>query len=558
MIKICIAQQNYIIGDINGNVAKIIAAVQTAASAKADLIVFPELAVCGYAPQDLLDYPSFVKACFNAVEKIAEVSHNIAIIVGAPAFNVGLTGKNLFNSAYFLSEGKIQQIAHKALLPAYDIFDERRHFEPGFDYQCIQWKGLKIALTVCEDIWDMDVDPDHTFRPIDILSTEQPDFMINISASPFNYFQHEQRAYVFSKNTALYQLPILNCNTVGAQTSTIFDGRSTVCNANGEIVCQLPSFEEALSFVSWENGQFIAEEYKNKLSLPTDNPRTNYYQANKNIELIHQALVFGLREYFSKMSFEKAIVMSSGGLDSAVVLALACEALGSKNVHALLMPSQFSTDHSVDDAVALSKNLNNPYNIIAIKDIYDSVEKSLHPVFGALPFDVTEENIQSRIRGMLVMAMANKHEFILLNTSNKSELATGYGTLYGDMAGGLSVIGDLYKTQVYALANYINRNQEIIPEHIISKLPSAELRPDQKDSDSLPDYPFLDKVLYQHIEQKKSPEEIIAFGWDAQEVKRILGMLNRSEFKRQQFCPILRISSRAFGSGRRMPIVARY
>lgn len=558
-MKICIAQQNYIIGNISGNLQKILQAVNQAKSARAEMIVFSEMAVCGYPPKDFLEFQPFLQKCFDAIETLAAASKDIAIIVGAPAINPKPEGKSLFNAAYFLAEGKVQQVIHKALLPTYDIFDEYRYFEPGFDFHCITWKGLKIAVTICEDIWDMEADPIYRFRPMDILIKENPAFMVNLSASPFDYFHAEKRAFIIGANATTYQRPLIYCNTVGAQTEIIFDGGSTICNADKKIVTQLPCFEEALSFVMWTGQGFeTVKENEVAISLPDVPPDTSIYQESVHIDLIHQALVMGIREYFVKTGCQQAIVASSGGIDSAVTLALAVEALGKEKVRALLLPSQFSTDHSVSDAVQLSQNLDNKYDIISIKEIFETVHQSLQPVFGDLPFDVTEENIQSRIRGLLVMALANKYQCVLLNTSNKSELATGYGTLYGDMAGGLSVLGDLYKTQVYALARHINRNSIIIPENIIHKAPSAELRPGQKDSDSLPDYTFLDKVLYQFIEERKSTEEILALGWDEAQVKRTIAMLHRNEFKRHQFCPILRVSSKAFGSGRRMPIVSKY
>jgi len=359
------------------------------------------------------------------------------------------------------------------------------------------------------------------------------------------------------------------CNVVGSQTEVVFDGGSIVMDANGHVVKELKYFEEDFAVVDYE-GVCKHTGSREKVSLRNldkemrvskiKDPEKiiDYLIAEKNIREIHDALILGIRDYFAKMGFSKAIIGSSGGIDSAVTLALACEALGNENVRAVLMPSPYSSEHSVKDAVTLSKNLKNPYDIIPIEGIYESFITTLKPVFKDSPFGIAEEKIQSRTRGNLLMSMANKFSYILLNTSNKSELATGYGTLYGDMAGGLSVLGDVYKMQVYGLARYINSNKEIIPKSIIEKAPSAELRPNQKDSDSLPDYPLLDKVLYQYIERRQGPKEIISMGIDEALVRRVLKLVNTNEYKRNQFCPIIRVSSKAFGVGRRVPIVAKY
>lgn len=352
---------------------------------------------------------------------------------------------------------------------------------------------------------------------------------------------------------------MIYCNTVGSQTEIIFDGGSVVMNAKQDIVCEMPYFVESMQAVHLdESCEFKEPVVRASGTVPIVQPMPEKFDAEKGIESIHNALILGIRDYFGKMGFTKATVASSGGIDSAVVLALACEAMGAANVRALLMPSQFSTGHSVSDAEQLSKNLNNQYDIIPIKELFKGYTHALQPVFNNLPFSVAEENLQSRIRGTLVMALCNKFNSILLNTSNKSELATGYGTLYGDMAGGLSVLGDLYKLQVYALARYLNRDKEIIPQNIIDKAPSAELRPDQKDTDSLPEYSVLDPILYQYIERRQGPKEIIAMGSDETLVSKILKLVNTNEYKRNQFCPIIRVSPKAFGIGRRVPIVGKY
>jgi NAD+ synthase (glutamine-hydrolysing) len=558
-VKIFLAQQNYHIGNFEANTKKIIEAVRAAKNEGGDLIVFSELAVCGYPPRDFLEFSDFIERCNLAIKLITEEADTIGVLVGAPAKNNRIEGKDLFNSTYFLYEKEVKQVIHKTLLPNYDVFDEYRYFEPAFDWNVVHFKGKKLAVTICEDIWDVEENPMYRVQPMDILMRQEPDIMINLSASPFDYTHAEDRLAVVKKNVERYKLPIVYCNTVGSQTEIVFDGGSLVADTNGNIVKELAFFEEEMTFVTLNNdGGFNEPIIMPAADLPNEALNPLFYQPQLNINRVYDALVMGIKEYFDKMGFKKAIVASSGGIDSAVTLALACAALGPENVHALLLPSQYSTDHSVSDAETLSKNLNNAYDILPIKDIYGSVEETLKPIFKDLPFNVAEENIQSRIRGLLAMALSNKFGYILLNTSNKSELATGYGTLYGDMAGGLGVLGDLYKMQVYALARYINKDKEIIPVNIIDKAPSAELRPGQKDSDSLPDYEELDAVLYQYIEHRQGPNAIVAMGYNESMVSRILLMVNRNEYKRNQFCPIIRVSPKAFGVGRRIPIVAKY
>ncbi|MFA6056599.1 MAG: NAD+ synthase [Taibaiella sp.] len=558
-MKIFLAQQNYHIGNFEANTDKIIEAIREAKKQGGDLIVFSELAICGYPPRDFLEFSDFVSRCIAAVKRVAEEADTIGVLVGAPSHNDRIEGKDLFNSVYFLYEKEIKQVVHKTLLPNYDVFDEYRYFEPAFDWNVIPFKGKRLAVTICEDIWDIGPNAMYRLQPMDMLVQQQPDIMINLSASPFDYTHAEDRLAIAKKNVLRYNLPLIYCNTVGSQTEIVFDGGSLVTDDKGNIIKALPFFKEHLVAVHWnDDGSFEEAIIQNAKELPEQELNPETYQAELNIDRIHDALVMGIKQYFEKMGFRQAIVASSGGIDSAVTLALACRALGPENVHALLLPSQFSTDHSVSDAEKLSQNLNNRYDIIPIKDIYEQIETSLKPIFEDRPFNVAEENIQSRIRGVLAMALSNKFGYILLNTSNKSELATGYGTLYGDMAGGLGVLGDLYKMQVYALARYINKDKEIIPVNIINKAPSAELRPGQKDSDSLPDYRELDAVLYQYIERRRGPGEIINLGFNAETVNRILQMVNRNEYKRNQFCPIIRVSPKAFGVGRRVPIVAKY
>jgi NAD+ synthase (glutamine-hydrolysing) len=540
-MKVALVQINSVIGDFEGNRNRMIEGIDKARRAGADIAVFPELSVCGYPPQDFLEFDDFIRRCADSVQDIARHCTDIAAVIGAPVANTGGPGKNLYNAACFLSEGLVTAVVHKALLPNYDIFDEYRYFEPGREFRCVEYKGKRLALTVCEDIWDIGADPMYTVSPPDELARLQPDLFINISASPFHYKQAESRRAVIQHWSRCLQLPFIYVNYAGAQTELIFDGRSAVTNATGDIVLELKAFEEDFAVLDTEN-----MPGKKMLTSPDET------------ESIYRALVTGIRDYFGKMKFQKAVLGLSGGIDSAVTAAIAVEALGADNVHGILMPSQYSSDHSVQDALHLARNLGMSSSEIPIAGIYSGFDQSLAEIFKDLPFGLAEENLQSRIRGTLLMAYSNKFNHILLNTSNKSENSVGYGTLYGDMNGGLSVLGDVYKMQVYALAHYINREREIIPLNSITKPPSAELRPDQKDSDSLPEYELLDPILYRYIEERKGPDDIISEGFDAALVQRILRMVNRVEFKRKQTPPILRVSSKAFGSGRRLPMVARY
>lgn len=558
-MKIILAQQNYHIGNFEANTAKIIQAINNAREQGAELIVFSELCVCGYPPRDFLEFNDFVQKSLDAVALIAQEAKGLGVLIGAPAINPVPEGKDLFNAAYFLMDQKIQQIVHKTLLPTYDIFDEYRYFEPANHWELIHFKGKKLAVTICEDIWDLTDNPLYRINPMDELIKQSPDIMINLSASPFDYIHADARKQTIAKNVARYKIPMLYCNTVGAQTEIIFDGGSLAMDAQQNLIAEMPYFEESLQAIEWAADGSLSATGAKPLPINTGTlPKEKIFDANLNISQVHEAILLGIKDYFAKMNFEKAIVASSGGIDSAIVLALASEALGPQKVRALLMPSQFSTEHSVSDAVALANKLGNQYDTIPIKNVFEAYEEALNPVFSGLAFSVAEENLQSRIRGAMVMALSNKFGSILLNTSNKSELSTGYGTLYGDMAGGLAVLGDVYKMQVYALARHINREKEIIPQNIIDKAPSAELRPGQKDSDSLPDYAILDAILYQYIEQRKGPKEIVEMGFDKDLVGRILKMVNTNEYKRNQFCPIIRVSPKAFGVGRRMPIVGKY
>ena len=546
-MKIAIAQLNYHIGNFSLNTAKIIDCISKSKAEGADMVVFSELSVTGYYPHDLLERKEFVEQSYKAIDQIAACCTGIAAIVGGPSINPEPRGKKLFNSAFFIYNGAVQQIVNKSLLPTYDIFDEYRHFEPNKHFSIFDFCGKKLAITICEDLWDEQETQNEFGReklyqlsPLKELSALSPDLVINISASPFSYNQENWRKNILIKNAIKYQLPILYVNQVGAQTELVFDGGSFFLDKKGIIQEELNYFEEDFRIID------------------TEIPSGNLQPKTETIEKIHHALVLGIRDYFTKMGFKKATLGLSGGIDSALVLVLAVEALGKENVRVLLMPSRYSSDHSVNDALQLAQNLGIQHETIPIQPMVDSFEQSLSEVFAGLASDVSEENIQARTRGILLMAISNKFGNILLNTTNKSECAVGYGTLYGDMNGGLSVLGDVYKTDIFKMARWINREHEIIPENTILKPPSAELRPDQKDTDSLPDYDMLDQILFDYIELNLSPEEIVAKGFDEATVMRTVRMVNNNEYKRFQAPPIIRVSSKAFGFGRRIPLVARY
>lgn len=558
-MKIFLAQQNYHIGNFESNVSKIISAIEEAKHQGGDIIVFSEMSVCGYPARDFVEFNDFIDKCYESIDIIKQHADTIAVLVGSPARNTHKKGKPLFNAAFFLYEKEVKAEIHKTLLPTYDVFDEYRYFEPAYDWNVVTFKGKKLAITICEDIWNLGDNPLYRICPMDLLMAQKPDIMLNLSASPFDYTHDEDRKAVIKSNVVKYKLPMFYCNALGSQTEIVFDGASLIFDKQANLIKALPMFEEAVVGVELnDDGMMDAPIIEPASRVPDKELNPTTLEENLNIHQVYDALILGIRDYFSKMGFSKAILGSSGGIDSAVTLAIACGALGAENVHAVLLPSPYSTDHSVNDAVELSKNLGNPYEMIRIDHVYETMLSTVQPVFKDLPFSLAEENMQSRIRGNILMAIANKFDYILLNTSNKSELSTGYGTLYGDMAGGLGVLGDCYKLQVYALAKYINRHKEIIPNNIIEKAPSAELRPNQKDSDSLPDYSILDKILYQYIEKRLGPDEIKQQGFDATLVDRTLKLVNINEYKRNQFCPIIRISPKAFGVGRRVPIVGKY
>jgi len=544
-MKIALAQLNYHIGNFASNTDAIIDYIKKAKALRADIIVFSELCVCGYPPNDLLSFSTFIDDCQSAVEKIASHAHDIAIIIGAPEPNPDIKGKPLYNTAYFITDGKVTHKSFKALLPDYDVFDEFRFFEPAKSFNIIDFKGKKIALTICEDLWNIGNEGLYNICPMDILAAQNADLIINIAASPFDYTQEEKRNGILKANVLKYKIPLIYVNQVGAQTSLIFDGGSKVLDGSGHIIENCHFFKEDFRVVNLKDFQ---------KSFLHDSSIGSY----STIAKIHDALVLGIKDYYVKSGLKKAILGLSGGIDSAVTLVLAVKALGAGQVMSLLMPSEFSSDHSINDAVTLANNLGSPYEILAVSDIFKAANKTLEKVFMGKSFDLAEENLQARIRALLLMAYSNKFGNVLLNTSNKSEAAVGYGTLYGDMCGAISVLGDVYKTQVYQLAEYINKDSEVIPINTILKAPSAELKFDQKDSDSLPEYEILDKILFEYIENALTTKQIVGLGYDEVLVRRIIRLVNINEFKRFQCPPILRVSPKAFGNGRQIPIVAKY
>lgn len=544
-MKIALAQLNYCIGNFEQNTKKIIGAALKAKADGADLVVFSELSVCGYFPFDCLEFDDFIDNCQKALDEIAEKCFDIPVLVGAPLRNDIEGQKPLFNAAIFLYQNQ-RQVFKKKYIGGNPLFDERKYFEPSHDDEhLLDWAGHHIAVALGDDLANHGTDPILMENKVDELKKLNPEIVIALAASAFDYTMPHYRSNVLRQTVLKHELPLIMVNQVGAQTHLIFDGGSMAFASNGYIDTALPFFEEAVKIVNTDN-LLINRASEDRLVIP------------EKMSLIHDALVIGVRDYFQKMGFKNAIIGLSGGLDSALVTYFAAKAIGSENVRVVLLPSQFSTDHSVSDAVALAEKLGVRYDTVAIKPLFDSFDTALKPFFEGRPFDVTEENLQARIRGVILMAFSNKFGNVLLNTSNKSEASVGYGTLYGDMCGGLSVIGDVYKSEAYELSRFINRNEEIIPWHTIEKAPSAELRPDQKDSDSLPDYSLLDQILYQYIECSKSAEEIIAQGFEKAVVERTIKMVNRNEFKRHQVAPILRVSPRAFGSERLIPIVAKF
>jgi NAD+ synthase (glutamine-hydrolysing) len=521
--------------------------IKSSAAAGSDLVVFPELSVTGYPPLDLLTYSRFVDDASAAVKEIARGCTRIAAIIGAPTINTNKRGKPLFNSAILIRNGKIDTIFNKALLPTYDVFDEYRYFEPAAHFHTAEIMAMKVAVTICEDLWDdqpflheKEQRSIYGISPMEELKKLEPDLVINISASPFAHNRIETRETVFCSKARKYNVPVVMVNQTGANSDLIFDGGSLVINREGKIVERLPLFEESVATFNLES---LSTGGQSAPPLPG------------KMKLINDALVLGISDYLKKSSQKRVVLGLSGGIDSAVVAALATEAAGSGNVTGILMPSRYSSDHSVADALALASNLGIKTITVPIEEPVTAFEKILEPAFRGTKTDVTEENIQARIRAVILMAYANKFGAIVLNTSNKSESATGYGTLYGDMAGALSVLGDLYKTEVYKLAEWVNRDKILIPLSSITKPPSAELKPDQHDTDSLPPYDILDSILFRYIDLQHDRETIISAGFDPLTVQKVLRLIDLSEYKRFQAPPVLRISAKAFGYGRRIPLI---
>ena len=543
-MKIALGQINPTVADFSGNAAKIIQFALQARSAGAGLILFPELAVSGYPPYDLVERPWFVARCRATVERIAAETQGIAVVCGTVTPAEADSGKKVMNSAALLREGRIDFIQSKMLLPTYDVFDEMRNFAPAKSQHLFSLCGSQMALTICEDAWN---DKHFWHRrlygvdPVEELIRAGGDFVLNISASPFWLGKRELRRDMLAAIARNQKVPVAMVNQVGGNDSLVFDGSSLVIAPDGQVIAQGKSFAEDLIY-------FDSQKLTGDMHLQIAGEEASAYEA----------LVLGTRDYVHKCGFERAIIGLSGGIDSALTAAIAADALGSENLIGVGMPGPYSSPGSVDDARELARNLNIRFELLSIQDIYETACQTLAPVFAGMPPDVTEENIQSRARGMMLMAISNKLGALVLSTGNKSELAVGYCTLYGDMVGGLAVISDVPKVMVYRLADYVNSRRKVIPEATIKKPPSAELRPDQKDSDSLPPYDVLDAILEDFVEDSYSAEQIArAHNFDPDLVRRVLRMVERSEYKRQQAAPGIKISAKAFGYGRRFPIATK-
>lgn len=539
-MKIAIAQINTRVGDLKNNSSKILEYIHKARLSGSDLVVFPELSICGYPPEDLVEKKAFVKKNVEALNGLLPHTKGIGVLCGFAQPNESVEGHPVFNAAALIDDGKIIGIQHKSLLPNYDVFDEMRHFEPAKEKKVFSFRGMKLGIGICEDSWnDKDFWKQRLYHtdPIEELIHKGAEILLNISASPFHVNKNLLRLEMFKSIAQKYHIPCVFTNLVGGNDSLIFDGSSFALDAEGNILAQTRPFDEDLMIVAVNNGRSVS----------------NSWDMSEEEQIV-DALVLGLRDYLRKCGFKKAIIGLSGGIDSALVAAIAVKALGSENVIGVLMPSRYSTGHSVTDAKALAGKLGIEYRTIPIEPMYQSFLESLRPQFGNLPEDITEENIQARIRGNILMALSNKMNAMVLSTGNKSELAVGYCTIYGDMCGGLAVISDVPKTMVYRLSRWINRNEVIIPENTISKPPSAELRLNQTDQDSLPPYEMLDGILKAYIEDVKEEEEIIGLGYDADIVKQVLKLIDINEYKRRQAAPGLRVTTKAFGFGRRNPI----
>lgn len=544
-MRITIAQINPVVGDLIGNYAKIEEAVYRAAAENSDLVIFPELATTGYPPQDLLEKKWFLAGNEQSVRSITDLSSavpSVGILFGTPTAS-NQTGKGLHNSALLIYQGSILAERHKSLLPAYDVFDETRYFDPAVRNLPVPFKDEMLGINICEDAWN---DPDfwsghapYERNPVSQLARDGATLLVNISASPFHAGKGEVRFRLISRHARKHGLPFVYVNQVGGNDELIFDGSSMICDRLGNLVALAPDFEACTQTVD------LAAQH-----LPMD------YPISDNGAVVFQALVLGIRDYVHKCGFTSVILGLSGGIDSALTACLAVQALGCANVVGVAMPSPFSSPESVEDAQQLAANLNIGLKIIPITDTYDAYLKTLAPFFPGST-DITEENLQARIRGNILMAFSNKFGCLVLSTGNKSEIAMGYCTLYGDMSGGLSVLADVPKTMVYAISQYINRDAEIIPQRILTKAPSAELRFDQKDQDDLPPYEILDQILHRYVDENRSAGDIISAGYDEATVTRVIRAVDRNEYKRRQAAPGIKVTAKAFGSGRRMPIAAR-
>jgi NAD+ synthase (glutamine-hydrolysing) len=546
-MKVTIAQLNPIVGDINGNSSKIIQTMAQCRDEEPDLIVFPELFLVGYPPKDLLERPWFIKKVQQAIQELVQTSlryPQTGMLFGAPLPTGKDVGKRLYNSAVLIFQGRVLSIHYKSLLPTYDVFDERRHFDPAPEINTVDFKGERLGISICEDAWnDPELWPKGTlypFDPIETLAGQGATLFINISASPFFMGKEEIRFRLIRNHAQKHRRPFVFVNQIGGNDELIFDGRSLCLDASGEPVAACPSFVE---YVHTINTTFAG--------------RPELYVPQDKLESIHEALVLGVRDYMRKCGFSKAVVGLSGGIDSAVTCCLAKDAVGSENVLGISMPSPYSSKGSIEDSKRLAANIGIGFQVVPISTIYQAYLDTLKGPFAGREPDITEENIQARIRGNILMAFSNKFGHLVLSTGNKSELAVGYCTLYGDMSGGLAVISDVPKTMVYDLANYINRKTEVIPRAIIEKPPSAELKPNQVDQDTLPPYPILDKILYYYIEEFYSAEEIIRLGFDQETVRWAAQMVEKNEYKRKQAALGLKVTTKAFGIGRRIPIAAK-
>ena len=545
-MKIALAQTNPIVGDVVGNSERIIDLIARARRAGADLVVFPELAVVGYPPRDLLLKPRFVKENVEAVDRIAERCVGIAALVGFVEFNRDAVGRQLRNAAAYCIDGGLREVRHKSLLPTYDVFDEQRYFEPGPEVALIDHLGTQLGVSICEDLWnDEQLVGRRIYHrdPIGQIAGAGARAIVNMSASPFWQNKHPFRRRLFAAQAKKHGLPIVFVNQVGGNDDLIFDGASTVFDANGEVIAQAKAFDEDLLVVDLDT---------------VDPARTEPYP--ESIASVHDALALGVRDYVCKCGFKRVVLGLSGGIDSAVTAALATAALGPDAVTGVAMPSRYSSDHSLSDAEAVARNLGIRFKTIPIEPMHEAFETHLEPHFEGRPPDIAEENVQARIRGCLLMALSNKFGCLLLTTGNKSELAVGYCTLYGDMCGGLAVISDVPKQMVYRLAEHVNQRagSEVIPRNTITKPPSAELKLDQTDQDSLPPYDTLDAILEQYVSQERGVDEIIGAGFDPETVQRVVRLVDVNEYKRKQAALGLKVTSRAFGVGRRMPIAARF